>query len=211
MGQNSRPVCKLCRRAGQKLFLKGQRCASSKCSFERRDYPPGPRGRARGRRRRRSDYGRQLREKQKMRQVYGVQERQFRRYVREAERMAGISGDNLLQLLERRLDNAVYRMGLATSRAQARQLVSHRHIALNGRTVNVPSALVEVGDEVVAREKSKDLPGIQEAVAATAAGGSLSWLEVDKDARRVKIIGLPRREEIDCEVDEQQVMEFYSR
>ncbi len=210
MGQNSRPVCKLCRRAGQKLFLKGQRCVSPKCSFERRDYPPGPRGRDRGRRRR-SDYGRQLREKQKLRQVYGVRERQFRRYVGEAERMTGISGDNLLQLLERRLDNTVYRAGLATSRAQARQLVSHRHITLNGRTVNVPSALVEVGDEVVAREKSKDLPGIQEAVAATAAGGSLSWLEVDKDARRVKIIGLPRREEIDCEVDEQQVMEFYSR
>ena len=210
MGQSYGAVCRKCRRAGQKLFLKGQRCFSPKCAFERKDYPPGHRGRGRFRRRR-SDYSLQLREKQKLRQIYGVQEAQFRRYVRQAERMPGISGDNLLQLLERRLDNVVYRAGLATSRRQARQLVSHRHFAVDGRPVNIPSYLVGTGEEVVATNKSKNLAPIEEALAVTAGGGSLSWLEVDRDSRRVKIVGLPPRAEIDTEVDEQQVIEFYSR
>ncbi len=210
MGQSYGAVCRKCRRAGQKLFLKGQRCFSPKCAFERKDYPPGQRGRGRFRRRR-SDYSLQLREKQKLRQIYGLQETQFRRYVRQAERMPGISGENLLQLLERRLDNVVYRAGLATSRRQARQLVSHRHFAVGGRPVNIPSYLVGTGEEVVATDKSKSLAPIEEALAVTAGGGSLSWLEVDRDNRRVKIIGVPPRAEIDTEVDEQQVMEFYSR
>ncbi len=214
MAQNSGAVCRQCRRAGQKLFLKGQRCYGLKCTYERRDYAPGQRGRDRGRgrgRRRRSDYGRQLAEKQKMCRIYGVRERQFRRYVHEAERMAGISGENLLRLLERRLDNVVYRAGLATSRAQARQLINHRHLTVNGKPVNIPSYLVNAGEQVAVRENSKALAPIQEAAAATAGGGSLSWLEVDAENKCVNVVGAPVREEIDVEVDEQQVMEFYSR
>ncbi len=210
MGQRYGSVCKKCRRAGQKLFLKGQRCFSPKCAFEHKDYPPGHRGRG-GMRRRRSDYSRQLREKQKLRQIYGIGEAQFRRYVWQAERMAGISGENLLQLLERRFDNVVYRAGLATSRRQARQLVSHRHFAVDGQPVNIPSYLVSVGEEAGVVERSKSLAPIEQALAVTAAGGSLSWIEVDRDNRRVKIVALPPRAEIDTEVDEQQVMEFYSR
>ena len=210
MGQNSGSVCKQCRRAGQKLFLKGQRCNGPKCAYERRDYAPGQRGRNRGRRRR-SDYARQLAEKQKMRRIYGVRERQFRRYVQMAARMAGISGENLLQLLERRLDNVVYRVGLASSRAQGRQLVSHRHFTVNGKPVSIPSYLVKVGDGVAVREKSKDLAPIQESTAATAKGGSLSWLQVDEENQCARIVGAAERAEIDVEVDEQEVMEFYSR
>jgi len=144
MSQQRGSVCKLCRRAGQKLFLKGQRCYSPKCAVERKSYPPGQRASSR-RRYRRSDYSKQLREKQKVRHIYGMSEEQFRRYIREAERMSGISGHNLLQLLERRLDNVIYRAGFASSRAQARQLVSHRHFTVGGQTVNIPSYLVSVG------------------------------------------------------------------
>jgi len=210
MSQSQGPVCKMCRRAGQKLFLKGQRCFGAKCAYERRDYVPGPRGKRMGRRRH-SDYAKQMREKQKIRQIYGLQEGQFRGYVRRAERMPGISGENLLQLLERRLDNVVYRAGFASSRAQARQFTTHRHLTVNGRIVTIPSYLVKVGDEVVVREKSRDIVPIQEAVASHAGGGSLSWLQVDKDNRAAKIVSLPARVEIDADVDEQQVMEFYSR
>ena len=210
MGQSHGPVCKKCRRAGQKLFLKGQRCFGPKCAFERKDYPPGHRGRRMGRRRR-TDYSRQLREKQKLRQIYGVQESQLRRCVGQAEQMSGISGENLLQLLERRLDNVVYRAGLATSRSQARQLVNHRHLTVDGKRVNIPSYVVSVGEEVAVTEKSKNLPPIEAAVAVTAAGGNLSWLEVAGDKRRVKILGLPPRTEIDTAVNEQLIMEFYSR
>jgi len=204
-------VCRLCRRAGDKLFLKGQRCYGPKCAVERKSYPPGQR-RSRGARRRRvSDYSKQLREKQKLRHIYGIREAQFRRYVRRAERMTGITGHNLLQVLERRLDNTVYRAGLANSRAQARQLVSHRHFTVDGQIVNIPSYSVSVGEEIEAADGSKDIQPIEEALAATAGGGSLSWIEVDREGRKVKIVGLPDREEIDANVDEQQVMEFYSR
>jgi len=210
MSQQRGSVCKLCRRAGQKLFLKGQRCYTPKCALERKSYPPGQRGSGR-RRYRSSDYSKQLREKQKIRHIYGISEEQFRRYIREAERMSGISGNNLLQLLERRLDNVVYRAGMASSRAQARQLVSHRHFDVDAHRVNIPSYLVSVGEQVKAVDGSKDIQPIQEALAATAGGGSLSWLEANRDNRSVKIVSLPQREEIDADVDEQQVMEFYSR
>ncbi len=210
MSQQRGSVCKLCRRAGQKLFLKGQRCYTPKCALERKSYPPGQRGSGR-RRYRSSDYSKQLREKQKIRHIYGISEEQFRRYIREAERMSGISGNNLLQLLERRLDNVVYRAGMASSRAQARQLVSHRHFDVDAHRVNIPSYLVSVGEQVKAVDGSKDIQPIQEALAATVGGGSLSWLEANRDNRSVKIVSLPQREEIDADVDEQQVMEFYSR
>ncbi len=203
------PVCRLCRRAGQKLFLKGQRCYGPKCSFERHSFPPGAVGSRR--RRRPTDYGLQLREKQKLRQIYGLREEQFRRYVGEAERKAGVSGETLLQLLERRLDNVVFRASFATSRPQARQLVNHRHLEVNGRIVNIPSYLVKPGDVIQVRDNSKDITPIEQAVAAGAAGGGLSWLEVDSENRNVKIVGLPARKEIDAEVDEQLVLEYYSR
>ncbi len=203
-------VCRICRRAGQKLFLKGQRCYGPKCAFERRSNPPGQVGRSR-RRPRPTDYGTQLREKQKVRSIYGVFEKQFYRYVRQAERQAGVSGENLLQLLERRLDNVVFRASFASSRAQARQLVNHRHFEVNDRPVNIASYLVKPGDVVKVRNNSKEILPIQQAIEAGAAGGSLSWLEVDDQNRSVNIVGLPVRSEIDVDVNDQVVMEFYSR
>ena len=205
------PVCRLCRRSAQKLFLKGQRCFGPKCGFERRSQPPGNPGRGFRGRRRSSDYGLQLREKQKLRHIYGVFEKQFRRYVREAERRRGISSENLLQLLERRLDNVVYRAGFATSRAQARQLVNHGHVAIAERRVDISSRLLSPGDVVKVRERSRDMLAIQQAIAAGAAGGSLSWLQVDNEDLSVNIVGLPTRDEIDADDNEQLVMEFYSR
>ncbi len=210
MSQQRGPVCRLCRRAGQKLFLKGQRCYSPKCAMERKSYPPGYRGRG-SRRYRVSDYSKQLREKQKLRRIYGVSEEQFRRYVREAERMSGISGDNLLQLLERRLDNVIYRAGLANSRAQARQMVSHRHFVVDAQVVNIPSYLVRVGQRIEARDGSKDIQPIEEALAATAGAESSGWLQVNQKDRVVEVVSLPEPEEIHLDVDEQLVMEFYSR
>ncbi len=210
MSQQRGPVCRICRRAGQKLFLKGQRCYSPKCAVERKSYPPGQRGSGR-RRYRSSDYSKQLREKQKLRHTYGVSEEQFRRYVREAERMSGISGHNLLQLLERRLDNVVYRAGLANSRAQARQLVSHRHFAVDDQVVNIASYLVRVGQQVEARNGSKDIQPIEEALAVTAGTESLGWLQVNQEGRIVKIVSLPEQDEIHLDVNEQLIMEFYSR
>ncbi len=211
MSQKHGPVCRLCRRAGQKLFLKGQRCFSPKCAMERKSYPPGHRGHG-ARRYRVSDYSKQLREKQKLRHIYGINEEQFRRYVREAERMPGVSGNNLLQLLERRLDNVIYRAGLANSRAQARQMVNHRHFVVDGQVVNIPSYLVKVGQRIEAKNGSKDLQPIEEALAATAPRAeSIGWLQVDEKDRVVEVIRLPERDEIALDVDEQLVMEFYSR
>ncbi len=210
MSQQHGPVCRLCRRAGQKLFLKGQRCYGPKCAMERKSYPPGHRGRG-SRRYRVSDYSKQLSEKQKLRRIYGVSEEQFRRYVREAERMPGISGNNLLQLLERRLDNVVYRAGLASSRAQARQMVSHRHFAVVGQVVNIPSYLVKVGERIETRDDSKNIQPIEEALAGVAGAESLGWLRVDREERVIEILSLPERDEIHLDVNEQLVMEFYSR
>ncbi len=210
MARYNGPVCRLCRRAGQKLHLKGARCVGPKCAIETHNSPPGMRAGA-IQRRRPSDYALQLREKQQLKQIYGMLEKPFRRYVRRAERLTGVSGERLLQLLELRLDNVVYRAGLATSRAQARQWVRHRHFAVNGRTVDVPSFQVHPGDVVEVREGFRTSAHLVAAKESGAAGGSLSWLRVEPDQFKVEIVSVPPRQEIDAPVDETVVMEFYSR
>ena len=204
------PVCRLCRREGMKLFLKGERCHSEKCAIERRNFPPGQHGH--DRRRRIIGYGLQLREKQKARRVYGVLERQFRRYYEKAARMKGITGENLLALLERRLDNTVYRLGFGTSRAQARQLVRHGHILVNGRKVNIPSYQVKENDVIEVKEKSRKNPTILAALEATAHQPTPSWLEVDREALKGRVIGSPKREElVQIQLNEQLIVELYSK
>jgi len=206
------PVCKLCRREGEKLFLKGERCLSSKCAMERRARPPGSSGQRRGRRRTRvSDYGRQLREKQKTRRVYGVLERQFRRYFREAERRKGLTGANLLQILESRLDNVVYRMGFGDSRAQARQLVQHGHIDLNGRRTKASSALVKPGDVISVRERSRELPYFKAMGANLEHKTFPDWVSVNIQGLSGVVESLPSREQIDVSVNERLIVGFYSR
>jgi small subunit ribosomal protein S4 len=206
------PSCKLCRREGEKLFLKGARCLSPKCALERREYPPGAHGReSLWRRRRASDYSRQLREKQKARRIYGVMERQFRRYFSLAQRRSGLTGINLLIILESRLDNVVYRLGFADSRTQARQLVSHGHFDLNGRRNNVPSALVRAGDVLSVRKESRRTSYFR------AVGQQLDdrqvprWLSLDVDALSGQVMQLPAREDIDVSLNEQLIVEYYSR
>ena len=204
------PVCRLCRREGMKLFLKGERCHSEKCAIERRNFPPGQHGH--DRRRRIIGYGLQLREKQKARRIYGVLERQFRRYYEKAARMKGITGENLLALLERRLDNTVYRLGFGTSRAQARQLVRHGHILVNGRKVNIPSYQVKENDVIEVKEKSRKNPTILAAHEATAHQPTPSWLEVDREALKGRVIGSPKREElVQIQLNEQLIVELYSK
>lgn len=204
------PVCRQCRREGEKLYLKGTRCYSPRCALEKKAYAPGQHGQAQMRRKVQG-YGVQLREKQKARRIYGVLERQFRRYFEEAERRKGLTGEVLLQLLERRLDNVVYRMGFAVSRRQARQLVAHRHFSVNGQTVNIPSFLVRPGDVVAVREGSKEEPPIVEAIRQARGRRIPSWLEVDFDEMRGKVQWLPSRDEIDTDIQEQLIVEFYSR
>jgi small subunit ribosomal protein S4 len=213
MARYTGPVCKLCRREGEKLFLKGTRCYSSKCPFERdRGYPPGDHGRfAQFRRRRASDYSRQLREKQKVRRIYGVLERQFRRYFREAERLPGMTGENILVLLERRLDNVVYRLGFADSRAQARQLVQHGHFTVNGRRTYAPSYIVKPQDQIVVREGSQKNAYFKDRVDLLDEGNAPSWLSLDVEGLRARVLGEPQREEIDTRVDEHLIVEYYSR
>ncbi len=212
MARYTGPVCKICRREGQKLFLKGSRCYSPKCAIERRDYPPGEHGRlARYRRRRPSDYAIQLREKQKLRRIYGVLERQFRRYFREAERLPGLTGENLITLLERRLDNVVYRLGFADSRAQARQLVSHGHFTVNGRRVTVPSILISQSDTVAVRPESLRNTYFKTRAEMMDSQKAPVWLRLDPDGMSGQVIALPRREDIDVPVNEQVVVEYYSR
>jgi len=211
MARYKGPVCRKCRREGQKLFLKGQRCTSPKCSFEKKAYPPGQLGEAGLRRRRTSDYGTQLREKQKLRTMYGVLEKPLRRYVEHAERMEGVAGENLLRLLEARLDNIVYRAALAASRAEARQLVSHGHIVVNGRTVSVASFRVRPGDVVKVRDKSRDIAPVAAATGAAGGRAVLSWLQCDPDGRMATMVAVPERSEIEADVDEQMIIEFYSR
>jgi small subunit ribosomal protein S4 len=201
-------VCRLCRREGEKLFLKGERCLSEKCSFDRRSYAPGQHGQAR---RKQSDYGIQLREKQKVKRIYGVLENQFRNYYHRAARQKGVTGENLLRLLERRLDNVVYRMGFAHSRNQARQLVRHNHLLVNGRKVNIPSYLVKQGDEVAVKEKSRKLEVIRSALERVDSRGVPSWLQVDREAMRGVVLSLPTREEIAHDIQEQLIVEFYSK
>lgn len=212
MARYTGPVCKLCRREGEKLFLKGERCLSPKCAFERRGYPPGQHGKgATFRRRRASDYSRQLREKQKARRIYGVLERQFRRYYREALRRPGVTGENLLVLLETRLDNVVYRMGFADSRAQARQLVQHGHIDLNGRRTKAPSALVNPGDVITVHSSSRNRKYFKELSAVMEQRDVPSWLTIEPSQLSGRVLALPTREAIDQPLNEQLIVEYYSR
>jgi len=201
-------VCRLCRREGLKLFLKGDRCFSDKCAFERRSYAPGDHGQMR---RKHSDYGVQLREKQKLKRMYGLLERQFRGYFEKADRQKGITGTNLLLFLERRLDNMIFRMGFANSRNEARQLVRHDHFLVNGKPVNIPSYLVNVGSEILVREKSKKVGRILEAMETVARRGVPQWLELDKDNFKGVVKSLPSREELVMPVQEQLVVELYSK
>jgi small subunit ribosomal protein S4 len=206
------PVCKLCRREGQKLFLKGARCTSPKCALERRDYPPGQHGPlARFRRRRPSDYQRQLREKQKVRRIYGVLERQFRRYFREAERKPGLTGENLLILLERRLDNVVYRLGFADSRPQARELVQHGHFTVNGRRVAVPSYLVRPEDVIAVRDGSRKRTYFKDRAQVLGVQGVPQWLSLDPPTLSARVGGMPKREDVEIPINENLVVEYYSR
>lgn len=209
MARYTDSVCKLCRREGEKLFLKGSRCYSSKCAIERKGYAPGQHGQSR--RRRLSDYGIQLREKQKIRRIYGILEQQFRNYFKKAERMQGVTGTNLLQLLESRLDNAVHRLGLAPSRAAARQLVRHKHIMVNGTVVNIPSYSLQPGDEIQIREKSKKLEIIHESMQKIKGEHPLPWLQLDKAKMSGIFVKVPERDEMGMEVNEQLVVELYSK
>jgi small subunit ribosomal protein S4 len=213
MARYTGPVCKLCRREGEKLFLKGERCNSSKCPFEKgRAYPPGDRGRlAQFRRRRQSVYAVQLREKQKARRIYGVLERQFRRYYREAERRAGLTGENLLSLLETRLDNVVYRLGFADSRAQARQLVQHGHFLLNGRRSYSPSYNVRPDDEIQVREGSRSRTYFKERSKILDEKRVQDWLSLDLKGMSGRVLRVPSREDIDTTLQEQLIVEYYSR
>ncbi|MBN1639641.1 MAG: 30S ribosomal protein S4 [Anaerolineae bacterium] len=212
MARYTGPVCKLCRREGQKLFLKGERCMSSKCALERRAYPPGQHGWDQQFRRRRSTaYGQQLREKQKLRRVYGVLEKQFRRYYREAMRREGITGTNLLVLLESRLDNVIYRLGMATSRAQARQLVLHGHFDVNGHRCDIPSALLKEGDVVTVHPSSRQLSYFRQLREVMGEQAVPTWLSLDAVDGSARVVNMPSRDEIELAVDEQLVVEYYSR
>ena len=201
-------VCRLCRRDSQKLYLKGDRCYSDKCAVERRSYPPGQHGQRRGKT---SDYGLQLREKQKVKRMYGLAENQFKLTYRRATRLKGVTGHNLLIILERRLDNVTYRLGLANSRSQARQLVRHGHFQVNGHRVNIPSFMVKVGDVVSLREKSRENAIIKEAMEAVARRTVPTWLELEQDNFRGTVKALPNREELTMPMQEQLIVELYSR
>ena len=201
-------VCRLCRREGIKLFLKAERCYTAKCAFERRAYPPGEHGQ---RRVKVSEYGTQLREKQKARRIYGVLERQFRKYFQEADRRKGITGENLLQILESRLDSVVCRLGFAMSRAEARQMVRHGHISVDGRKVNIPSFLVRPGNVIAIREKSKSMLRVKEIAENVERQGVAEWLQVDRENFTGKVLRIPARDEIDIPVQEHLITEWYSR
>ena len=208
MARYTGAVCRHCRREGLKLFLKGERCYTDKCAIERRNYPPGEHGQARPKF---SEYSIQLREKQKLRRIYGVLERQFRRYFAMADRGRGVTGETLLQLLERRLDNIVYRLGFATSRAEARQLVRHGHFRLNGRKVDVPSYLVRPGDTITVRERSRQVARIREALELAQRRGVPDWLEVSAEAFAGSVKALPARADLTMPINEKLVVELYSK
>ncbi|MCP4139043.1 MAG: 30S ribosomal protein S4 [Chloroflexi bacterium] len=206
------PVCKLCRREGEKLFLKGERCFSPKCSFDKRDYAPGQHGRNMSRRKKReSDYGRQLRAKQRARRVYGVLERQFSRYFKVALGRRGLTGLNLLQILESRLDNVVFRMGFASSRAEARLMVTHGHFIVNGRRTDIPSMLLKDGDELAVREGSRKKPFFKTLGEVVEKRNAPAWLDRDVKTLAGKVGRLPERSEIDGSLNEQLIVEYYSR
>ncbi|MGB9661572.1 MAG: 30S ribosomal protein S4 [Moorellaceae bacterium] len=208
MARYKGPVCRLCRREGIKLYLKGERCYTDKCAVARRSYAPGQHGQER---RKLSEYGIRLREKQKARRIYGVLERQFRNYFERAEREKGITGENLLRLLERRLDNVVYRLGFASSRAEARQLVRHGHFTVNGRKVDIPSYLVEPGDEIAVREKSKESPKFKEIASQAVHRTPPAWLESDVVNLKGRVLALPTRDQIDVPIQEHLIVELYSK
>ena len=208
MARYTGSVCKLCRREGEKLFLKGERCYSDKCSVSRRNYVPGQHGKGR---KKTSEYGLQLRMKQKARRYYGILEGQFHHYFEMAERKQGVTGENLLRILESRLDNVVYRLGWASSRAEARQLVVHGHFMVNGKKVDIPSYLLRAGEVVAVSAKSKESTKVQ-AVLETNSGRPIpAWLDLNREALEAKVVNLPAREEIDTPVEEQLIVEFYSK
>ena len=208
MARYTGAVCRLCRREGQKLFLKGDRCYSEKCSVGIRGYAPGQHGQGR---KKSSEYGMQLRAKQTARRFYGVQENQFHHYFEVAERKQGVTGDNLLRILESRLDNVVYRVGFASSRAEARQLVGHGHFEVNGKRVDIASYLLKAGDTVAICEKSKSSEKIKAVLEANASKPVPQWIDVDREKITAKVINLPTREQIEAPVDEQLIVEFYSK
>jgi len=208
MGRYTGPVCKLCRREGEKLFLKGERCHTDKCAFVRKKYRPGQHGQ---RRSRRSNYATQLREKQKIRSIYGVLEKQFRNYFEKADHQKGITGNNLMKLLESRLDNVVYRMGFAVSRNQARQMVNHGHFIVNDRKIDIPSYLVEPGDKIKVKEGSRKMKAIHESMQRIRGEHSLSWLILNKGKMEGVFVQVPERDQIELDVNEQLVVELYSK
>lgn len=208
MARYTGPACRICRREGTKLFLKGERCMTGKCALDRRNTAPGQHGAANKKVR---EYGMHLREKQKVRRYYGLLETQFHNLYKEAERKPGMTGENLLVLLERRLDNVVYRMGMAESRKEARQLVLHAHFTLNGKKVNIPSIAVKAGDVIAVKESSRDLTKIKGLLEAQGSKLTPKWLEVNKENGSAKVVALPAREDIDFEINEQLIVEFYSK
>ncbi|WHH61443.1 30S ribosomal protein S4 [Petroclostridium sp. X23] len=208
MARYTGAVCRLCRREGQKLFLKGERCYTDKCAIARRSYAPGQHGQSR---KKPSEYGIQLREKQKARRYYGVLESQFEKYFEMANKKKGITGENLLQILESRLDNVVYRLGLATSRPEARQLVRHGHFTVNGAKVNIPSYLVKEGDIITIREKSRGSEKIKAVLESTEGKVIPKWLDMNRDTLEAKVISLATREDIDLPLEEHLIVELYSK
>jgi small subunit ribosomal protein S4 len=208
MARYTGPVCRLCRREGQKLFLKGERCYTKKCAVDRRTYAPGQHGQGR---KKVSEYGKQLRTKQFARRFYGVLEGQFRHYFEMAEKMPGVTGENLLRLLESRLDNVIYRLGLASSRAEARQLVLHGHFSVNGRKVNIPSFLTKVGQVITVKESSRQNDKIKSIVEANSSRPVPKWLDLNRETLEAKIVAVPNREEIDLPIEETLIVELYSK
>lgn len=211
MARYTGPVCKLCRREGQKLFLKGSKCLTEKCPVERRAYAPGQHGQAASRRRKASEYAHQLREKQKVKRIYGLSEKPFRNVFEKAARMSGVTGENLLIGLESRLDNIIYRMAFASSRREARQLVRHRHVQVNGRTVDIPSYQVQPGDEVRVAPKSKDILPVMVALESKTKPSKVAWLAVDEGSRTGRMVERPSRADIPLAVQEQLIVELYSK
>ena len=208
MARYTEAVCRLCRREGQKLFLKGERCYTGKCAIDRRAYAPGQHGQGR---KKLSEYGLQLREKQKAKRFYGVLEGQFAHYYELAEKKAGVTGENLLQILESRLDNVIYRLGFGLSRAEARQLVVHGHFLVNGKKVDIPSYLVKEGDVITIKETSRSLPKIKAIIEATEGKNIPEWLDLDRNTLQGKVVTLAKRSDIDLEVEEHLIVELYSK
>ncbi len=209
MSRYTGPVCRLCRRENLKLFLKGDRCYSDKCAIDRRTYPPGQHGQRR--RGKISDYGIQLREKQKVKRMYGLSEKQFRLTFKRAERQRGVTGTNLLVELERRLDNVVYRLGFTNSRAQGRHFVLHKHFTVNGKYVNIPSFKIKIGDVVEIREKSRNIQALKDSMDAVVRRGIPQWLDLDKDTMKGVVKGFPEREDLTMPIQEQLIVELYSK